>query len=54
MWFLFFFLTSGVSTLQGGEYCRGHLMGGLTGSGEHGGRLLTGCRLISTNKEVDY
>ena len=27
---------------------------GLTGSRMHGGRLLAKCRLISTNKEVDY
>ena len=54
VWFLFFSLTSDVSTFQKNDYCKDHLMNELTDSKEQKDRLLTEYRLISTNKKIDY
>ena len=55
VWFLFFFLTSDVSTFQENEYCKDRSeINELIDSKKHEDRLLTECRLISTNKEIDY
>ena len=55
VWFLFFSLTSDVSTLQKDEYCRNYSrIDERTDSKSHENRLLTECRLISTNKKIDY
>ena len=54
VWFLFFFLTSDVSTFQENDYCKDHLMSELIDLRKQKNRLLTEYRLISTNKKIDY
>ena len=54
VWFLSYFLSSDVSTFQENDYCKNHSkIDELTDSKKHEDRLLTKCRLISTNKKID-
>ena len=51
VWLLFFSLSSDVSTLQKDDYCRNHLMNGLTDSRKHENRLLI---VILANSRADW
>ena len=53
--FYFFLQQNDVSTFkQENNYCKNHLMNELINSKKHENRLLIECRLISTNKKIDY
>ena len=56
VWFLFLFLTNDVSTFkQKDDDCKDHFdVNKQIDSRNHENRLLTECRLISTNKKIDY